>query len=78
MYANVPSHTCSFQLPLRNGAKAQSAATSNNMSNGKIVQVLCRIRKKKEKEEKKRIYQERVGREREERQGGESKRERGA
>lgn len=40
VYANVPSHTCSFQLPLRNGAKTRFAATSNNMSNGKIAQVL--------------------------------------
>jgi len=40
VYANVPSHTCSFQLPLRNRAKARFAATSNNMSNGKIAQVL--------------------------------------
>lgn len=57
MYANVPSHTCSFQLPLRNGAKTQFAATSNNMSNGKIAQVFCTTLKKKEVE----IIQEGVG-----------------
>lgn len=45
-----PSHTCSFQLPRRNGAKTRFAATSNNMSNGKIAQVLYGNLKKREEE----------------------------